>query len=152
MKRSILMLCISAAFTSCTSSTPLPVLATEFISVDTANRMISSYLNSINYQSNDSSLHSLVIDAIELKRYLDTTRTGNTIKKLKIMFAHKLSYINSGQGNQFAGYDNDALTIVIAGVNENGDYVVFPGNKVFNNSMPCPTSCPEGTASSPLIQ
>jgi len=152
MTRSILLLGASIAITSCTSSTRLPVLGPEFISVDSANKMIGSYLNSINYQSYDSSLHSLVIDATELRRYMDTTPATNKIKKFKIMFAHKLAYINSGHQNQFGGYNQNAFTVIIAGVNESGDYVMFPGSKAFDNSMPCPTSCPGGTASSPLIQ
>lgn len=140
------------SLTAWTTETSAQTLAPEFIPVDSANKMISSFLGSIDYQNNDSSLQSLVIDATELKRYMDTVSSSNRITKFKIMFAHKLSYINSGHQNQTAGYNRNALTIVIAGVNENGNYVIFPTTKVFDNSMPCPTSCPLGTASNPLIQ
>ncbi len=138
-----------SAFTTAASA---QTLAPEFIPVDSANKMIGSYLGSIDYQNNDSSLQSLVIDATELKRYMDTMSSTNRITKFKIMFAHKLTYINSGHQNHAAAYNRNAFTIVIAGVNENGNYVIFPTSKVFDNSMPCPTSCPSGTASNPLIQ
>jgi hypothetical protein len=152
MKRSILVLCTWLALASCKSSTTIPVPPIEFISVDSANKMISSYLGSINYRTNDSSLYSLVIDAEALRHYMDTMPPANKIKKFKIMLAHRLDYINSGHQNQLGAYNQNALTVVVAGINSMGDYVMFPGNQILDNSMPCPTSCPSGTASLPLIQ
>lgn len=117
-----------------------------YIPKDSANRMIRSYLTSIGGDSNpgNSNLYSLIVDADLLRDYL-----GNKeIKKVKVMLAHNLAYINSGHEGQNAGYNSDALTIVMAGYNRAGNYVLAPGNVVCNHAMPCPRNCPEyGTAS-----
>lgn len=135
------------------SSDPNPVSDPDFIRVDTANKMIASYLNSINYTQNDTDLRSLIIDADTLRTYL----ANSSIKKVKIMFAHTLAYINSGHGNQPAGYKNTALTTVIAGYDASGNYVFYrypesSVDMVLDHSMPCPTNCPtSGTAASDLL-
>lgn len=125
--------------------------SSSFITVDTANRMISSYLNSIHASTNDTDLYSIIVDADSLRKMLDTTN-GIHIKRVKLMLAHKQSYVNSGLGNTPCGYSRNGLTIIIAGYDANGDYTYQPANSVLNNGMPCPTSCPvTGTASGNLL-
>lgn len=122
-----------------------------FIVSDSANRMIKSYLTSIgdtNNVVNNNNLQSLILDADALRAYLN----DNSIKKVKIMFAHKLDYINEDHFGQPAGYSPNALTIIVAGYDGNGDYVLAPGNMVPDRSIPCPTNCPvTGTAANPLL-
>jgi hypothetical protein len=113
----------------------------EQIVADSANKMIKSYLTSINYTTNDTNLRSLIFDAAQLRDYLNSTSAGE-IARVKIMFAHTLAYINSGHKNQPAGYKPGALTLVIAGIDESGNYVYIDENEVLDFSMPCPTSCP----------
>ncbi len=123
----------------------------EFISMDTANLMIASYLQSINANTNDSDLHALVIDADCLREYLNDER----IAKVKVMFAHTLEYVNNGGQNQYVGYQSDKLTVIVAGFDSRGDYVYHrQGNEstVLNHAVPCPAQCPpRGTASYNLL-
>jgi len=120
----------------------------RMIPVDTANKMILSYLNSINYQSDDTKLRSLIYNADSLRKYLSDT----SIKNVKLMFAHTQDYINSGGLNVNCGYTAGALTIIIAGYNAAGNYVT-PNNTVADRAIPCPTVCPvNGTAANSLIQ
>ncbi len=125
----------------------------HFIIADSANVMISSYLNSISYQQNDSDLRSIIIDADSLRAYLSDAG----ITKIKIMFAHRLDYIHNGGKDQPAGYKNNALTFVIAGFDKNDDYQFFVPTSggsglVLNHGVPCPTSCPpSGTASQDIL-
>lgn len=121
------------------------------IAIDSANKMISSYLNSINYTVNDTDLFSIIVDAHQLRNYLDSIAGANQIVGVKLMLAHKLNYINSGGANQPAGYSKDALTIVIAAYDDSGNYVFLPGTQVMDYNNPCPSDCPSGDASNPLI-
>lgn len=127
------------------------VTPTDFIVRDSANKMISSYLGSINSASNDTDLRSLLVNMDQIQLYNDSCSGTNQIKKLKIMFAHNLNYINLGHANQKAGYKSGALTIVIAGVNSDGNYVYFQNDAVIDNSSSCPYNCPQGSASNPLL-
>src|SRR5689334_13154041 len=91
-------------------------LDSPFTSIDSANKMITSYQNG---KAEATDLNSLIIDAEALRYYLQ----NSDIKHIKLMFAHKLSYINSGHANESAGMDYNALTLVIAGYNGEGNYV-----------------------------
>ena len=119
------------------------------IPVDSANKMIQSYVNSINTPSttNDTDVKSFFVDASELRNYLDSTN----ITQIKIVLAHTLNFINNGHGNQNAGYKSGAFTLVLAGVDKDGKYIYMPGNNVINHSAPCPTNCPPGAAGNDLL-
>jgi hypothetical protein len=121
----------------------------RFIPVDSANKMITSYLNSIS--NTDSSLKSLVIDMDQLRRYTDSLEGGKRITHLKLCFAHTLEYINAGHANQNAAYLSGGLTLVIAGFDSSGHYVYFDGNTVLEYCAPCPYSCPSGDAGNSLL-
>src|ERR1700761_9069972 len=54
----------------------------RFIPIDSANRMISSYLESIDYTHNDSDLRSIIFEADSLEKYIHVARAGG-IKKIK---------------------------------------------------------------------
>lgn len=121
--------------------------STVFIPVDSANRMIQSYLNSIGNDAGD--LKSLIFDADSLRALLSDQPQ---IKKVRLFFAHTLSYINSGGEGQPCGYRSGELTIVIAGYNTSGNYLFYPAGKVPDTGIPCPSSCPSsGEASSNLL-
>ena len=107
------------------------------ISVDSANRMIESYLYSINYPANDSGLRSLSFNADTLRAYL----TDKSIKDVKFMLAHQAEYMNSGHFGEFAGMNPSALTLVIVGVNEDGVHVRNSVNEVYEHLQPCPFNC-----------
>lgn len=107
------------------------------ISIDTANKMINSYLASVNYPTNDNSLRSLSFDADSLRAYL----AQDNIKTIKFMLAHRLDYINSGNFGTNTGSSLNGLTLVIVGMNDNDNYVYNEQNQVYDNLAPCPYTC-----------
>lgn len=126
--------------------------SSSFVSIDSANKMISSYLASIDAPQDDTDVYSLILNADSLRAYLSDTR----IKNIKIMMAQTLSYINSVGFGQYAGYQCGALTNVIVGYDSMGNYVYYisPGRPpmVMDHLCPCPYMCPEkGSAQSNVI-
>lgn len=121
-----------------------------FIPIDSANKMISSYINSIDYKHNDSDLISIRYNARDLRKMLDSMVGSETITEVQIKLAHTLNYINDGHANQPAGYNKDALTFVLIGINAQGDYV-NASTATVDFGKPCPSHCLPGTASNPLI-
>lgn len=120
----------------------------QYISVEVANEMISSYLYSINSSGNDSDVRSFTVNADSLRAYLSNT----SVKSVKLMFAHTMGYINAGNSGVYAGYQSGALTIVVAGVDSAGNYVYHGGN-VLDHLAPCPYTCPVGgTAANYTLQ
>lgn len=119
--------------------------------VDSANKMINSYLTSINYEYNDTDLQSLTFNAALIRYYLDSVAGSSDIQSLKIAFAHTLNYINAGHGNEYAGYKSGALTVIISAYKANGDYVYLPQLSVADNGAPCPSNCPPGPAQKALF-
>lgn len=120
-----------------------------YIRSDSANKMIRSYLKSLDSLpiADTPMLKSLIIDAGSLRDYLSDT----SIKSVKLMFAHTLSYINLGHEGK-PGYNSDALTVVIAGYDGNGNYVLKDDSLALDHARPCPRNCPSsGTASFDLL-
>ncbi len=121
----------------------------NLIPVDSANKMIESYLVSIDYAEDSLNLRSLILDAETLRDFLE----DEDISKVKIMFAHTLEYINEGNHGVPASYNSGKLTMVIAGYDSKNDYVYNPAGVAINRMMACPPNCPEsGSASSDLLQ
>lgn len=123
---------------------------TAFIPVDTANKMIRSYLNSIQASSNDTNLRSIIIDGNALREYL-TSAPGNNISHIKVMLAHQLDYINAGGNGIPCGYSRNGLTVILAGFDNSGNYLYFPVERVMNHGWPCPHLCATGTAASDTL-
>jgi len=155
MKRlSILLLCVLLlSLEACQPSNhsvtgslqPLPNEDPRFskpLPVDSANRMLNSYLASV--AGNDSSLHALVFDADTLVKYLTDTTRGR-IRQVKLMLAHRLDFINQGNYGRGAGYNLNALTVVIAGCDTNGNYVYNANGMVYDYCAPCPYNCPNSS-------
>jgi len=167
MKSTLLILLALPVLAGCTASnanpaTVMPVkqgLKTtgsgygfpDVIPIDSANKMVGSYLNSINYVANDSDVRSFSINASLLRSYLDSLSGSSTIAGLKVFLAHKLSYINNGNANKNCGYSNNGLTLILAGYTTTGNYVYYNNNLVIDNSMACPTNCPPGVAGDPFL-
>ncbi len=109
------------------------------ISLDTANRMISSFVQSVGYPIVDTAVRSVSFDADTLRAYL----ANQDITAVKFYFAHQLSYLNSGLNNygKNIGMKPGALTIICVGVNDNGGVVKNTSNGVYEHAMPCPNNC-----------
>lgn len=133
-----------AVFLSSQGSKSIP---DQTISVHEANKMISSYLNSLPASAADTDLKSFFLDARLLRKYLDSIPSADSIAMVKIMLAHNLDYINAGDSNKFAGYKPNALTIILTAISSSGDYILLPGRQVMEHAMPCPPDCPSGEAS-----
>lgn len=121
-------------------------LDSPFLHPDTANVMIESYLDS---RPNSNKLKSLIVDANALRYYLENT----DITHLKIMFAHKQNYIYNLNGDGVdCGLDYQGLTIVIAGLDDDNDFVYSAQGAVMDFASPCPHDCPtSGTGASDLL-
>jgi len=115
------------------------------ISKDSANRMIQSYLTSINYPTNDTTLTSLSFDADTLRSYLNDPSHAKIVT-LKFMIAHKQTYMNSGHYGQFAGTRGNALTLVIVGLDDDDKYVYARANNVYDHLGNCPDKCTASAA------
>lgn len=121
----------------------------SFIPKDSANKMVSSYLASINHVQNDSDVLSFTFNAQQLRRLLDSVAHPDSLMDIQIRLAHSLEYINSGHQNMPAGYNKNALRLLISGVDYKGNTILL-NNEVMNHSRPCPNTCPPGTAGAPL--
>jgi hypothetical protein len=116
--------------------------------------MIQSYLTSINSTVNTQEIRSLTYDADVLRAYLrDTTGTnGKRIEKIKFIFAHTLDYVNSGKAGKRLDTNSHALTLVIVGIDKDGNYVYTRSGAALDFAQPCPPRCPaQGTAAGELL-
>lgn len=114
-------------------------LYSQPIQIDTANRMIASYLESVGYPAVDSAVRSLAFDADTLRAYL----SNPSITTMRFYLGHQLSYLNAGQGRfgKDIGMRPGALTIIAVGMNDAGQVVRNSSNGVYEHAMPCPYSC-----------
>lgn len=131
------------------TASPVPKAAMRYtgtnysqpITVAQANLMIESYLKSIDYENNDSTIRSFTFDADTLRAYL----ANNDIKTIKLMFAHKKSYLDAGNTNVKCDMKASSLTMVIVGLDNDDDYILNAQNMVYDNMLPCPANCPNNS-------
>ena len=116
-------------------SAPIPVAQ--------ANEMIQSYLDAIDYTHNTNKIKSFVINADSLRAYLSDT----TIKYMKLFLAHTPAWIAAGNRGKLPGPDETALTIVIAGMGADYNYIFEHAARgtqtymVMDKADPCPDDC-----------
>lgn len=108
----------------------------SFISVDTANVMRDSYLQSISTDS-PAKLQSWTVNADALREYLSNAN----IKEVNISLAHTMKYINDGYYGTPSGLSPNALTFVLTGIAANGSTIYHNTSYVLNRAKPCPTIC-----------
>lgn len=139
----------STTTTTDTRSMSASAVDSSFIPVDSANKMIGSYLSSIS--SDSTNLKSIILNADALREYL-TSDSGKNISSMKVMFAHTLPYINAGNKGVPCGYKSGDLTIILAGYDANGKYIYGPTKSVLDRGGPCPSFCPlNGQAASDIL-
>ena len=122
----------------------------SYIPIDSANKMISSYLNSIQYQNNDTDVRSFIVDANALRCYLNSN-AGKNVVNLKVFLAHNAEYSNSPDSNRNCGYSAKGLTLVITGFDSVGNYVIYPKGLCIDRSKPNPQVNIPGSASNNFI-
>jgi hypothetical protein len=111
--------------------------------IDTANRMILSYLNSVHYPNVDTALRALTFNADSLREYLK----NDEITDVKFIIAHQQAYMNSGHYGQYAGMNPQAITLIVVGVSADGGHILNNQNEVYEHFKPCPVLCSSGASS-----
>jgi hypothetical protein len=123
----------------------------SYIPIDSANKMISSYLNSIQYQNNDTDVRAFVVDANAIRCYLNSN-VGKNVVNLKVFLAHNAEYANSLDSNKNCGYNVKGLTLVITGFDSLGNYVIYPNGVCIDHTEETPIKFKiKGNASNNLI-
>jgi hypothetical protein len=109
------------------------------IAIDSANKMIGSYLSSVGYPYVDSTIRSLSFDADSIRAYLQNTN----ITTLKFYLAHQLTWIDANTANygKNIGMQPGKLTLICVGLDDNGAVVRNTSNGVYEHAMPCPNAC-----------
>lgn len=151
MKKTLSIVAASVCFAACKTRPGKPPSSPPagFISIDSANKMVQSYLATIEPFSIDSDIRSVTFNANDLRYLLDSQESSKEIVKVQIRLAHTLKYINDGHAGEPAGYKSGALTFLISGVDEHGN-AINAKNMILNYAKPCPSNCPAGTAGNPL--
>jgi hypothetical protein len=118
------------------------------IKVDTANRMIASYLTSVGYPNVDTTVRSLSFDADTLRAYLK----NKDITTVRFYLGHQLSWLNGGSTRfgKNIGMAPGKLTIICAGLDDDGQIVRNTSNGVYEHAMPCPNNCGPSTTAAYL--
>ena len=109
------------------------------IAIDSANKMIGSYLESVGYPYYDTTIRSLAFDADTIRNYL----SNSSIKTLKFYLAHQLSWLDANTVNygKNIGMQPGKLTIICVGLADDGTLVRNTSNGVYEHAFPCPNSC-----------
>ena len=98
----------------------------SFIPLQTANAYIRKFIDDY-FATGRAPVKSMIVDAGLLRDYLNDNMNITHVK-----FALGARTVD----------DKEVLTLVIAGYDDNGNYVLAPGNEVMDNVTPCPPSCP----------
>ena len=115
------------------------------IAIDSANKMISSYLQSVGYPYVDTTVRSLAFDADTLRDYLK----DKDITTVRFYLGHQLSWLNGGTSRfgKNIGMSPGKLTIIMAGLDDEGAIIRNSSNGVYEHAQPCPNNCgPTATA------
>lgn len=105
------------------------------VPVATANGYITQYIDDY-YTPGIMPVKSLILDADLLRSYL----SNPDITNIKFML-----------GVRPFGTD-ETITLVVAGYDANGDYILTSSGNVLDHANPCPTNCPTvGNAQNDLI-
>lgn len=110
------------------------------VAIPTANRMIKSYLGGIDYLHNTDAVRSWLVSADTLRHYLSEGK-GKSIVRVKLMLAHTMAYIHSGSEGRPAPVNSHDVTIVMVGVDQQGDLVYNPEHMPYDYAFPCPPAC-----------
>lgn len=110
------------------------------VAIPVANRMIQSYLSGINASINRNAVRSWEVSADTLRRYL-SGENGKKIVRLKLMLAHTMAYIHSGNEGRREPVNSHDVTIVMVGVDAGNNLVYNGENMPYDYAMPCPPEC-----------
>lgn len=107
------------------------------VSVSTANGYIQDFIDNY-FTPGTVQVKSMIMDAQLLRDYLNNT----DIENVKFMLGER----PIGTGTE------TTLTLVVAGYDAAGNYVLTTDGKILDHTTPCPTDCPTvGDAANDLI-
>ena len=121
----------------------------QSIAIDTANRMISSYLQSVGYPYADTTIRSLAFNADTLRAYL----ANPNITDVKLYLAHQITWLDGGP-NRYGkniGAQPGKLTVILVGLDNSGAVIRNSTNGVYEHALPCPASC-SSSSSDPYLR
>lgn len=109
----------------------------QHLSIDTANRMIRSYLSGINYKVNTEAIRAWTVAADSLRSYAK----NSSVKYFTFTLAHTLDYMLSGHEGLRPDSNSHAYTLIVKGLNASYQTVTLPDGKVLDQMVPCPDLC-----------
>lgn len=102
----------------------------EEIAVSTANDYIEDFIDNY-YDTGKAPVKSMIMDAKLLKDYLND---NSSIENVKFVLGARTIDIDN--------VPTEVFTLIVAGYDSNGDYVLSSPNKILDNMTPCPSYCP----------
>lgn len=99
------------------------------ITVTTANEYIENFISDY-YDTGKAPVKSMILDANILRTYL----LNPDIEDIKFMLGAR-DIVHQGNTIQ-------VFTLIVAGYNANGDYILTNNGLIIDQSRPCPPECP----------
>ncbi|MBW7914624.1 MAG: hypothetical protein H3C54_13220 [Taibaiella sp.] len=99
------------------------------ISVAVANDYINDFIANY-FDTGKAPVKSMILDAGLLRDYL----SNPVIQNIKFMLGERTVVEN--------GIDKKVFTLIVAGYDANGNYILTPSGNVLDHTTPCPTMCP----------
>jgi hypothetical protein len=99
------------------------------ISVATANEYIERYLANY-FTPGKTPVKSMIIDAQMLRNYL----SNPDIQNVKFVLG-AMDYVHQG-------VTTEVFTLIVAGYDAAGNYILTPNGLVIDQTKPCPPDCP----------
>lgn len=106
------------------------------INIEKANTMIESYLESI-MDHPIPQIKSFLIDAATLRALL----SDHSIEQVKIHIGHTDSIVQNSDATVFHSLNQDAIALILTGVNALGDYVLIEDSLAIDKTKSCPSNC-----------
>ncbi len=107
----------------------MPTINGAEIPVDTANEYINRFLANY-FHTGKAPVKSMILDAGLLRNYLANAE----IQNIKFMLGERTV--------SESGIDKQVFTLVVAGYDAAGNYILTTDGNILDNTMPCPTDCP----------
>lgn len=108
----------------------MPTIGSE-VSVSTANGYIAEFISDY-YNTGKAPVKAMIMDAQLIRDYL----ADNTIENVKFMLG--------ARDIQVDGQNKQIFTLIVAGYDSSGDYVLTSSGNVLDLTAPCPNECPTG--------
>lgn len=99
------------------------------IPVEIANGYINDFIANY-FHTGKAPVKSMIMDAGLLRNYL----ANDKIQNIKFMLGERTVHES--------GVDNRVFTLVVAGYDAEGNYILTPDGNILDHMSPCPADCP----------